>query len=120
MSKLQESVTDNCHFQRKGKENQYKPSAQVISNLKEARSILEKSDMNTQKVVAAKENISECISLLRTGASHNDLASRLYSDMVFLSAFEKVRFISSSSSEFMGLLWYYCATFQPKSGESAS
>ena len=77
MSKLQESVTDNCHFQRKGNENQYKPSAKVISNLKEARSILENSDMNTQKVVAAKENISECISLLRTGASNDDLASRL-------------------------------------------
>ena len=45
----------NCHFQRKGNENQYKHSAEVISNVKEARSILGNSDMNTQKVVAANE-----------------------------------------------------------------
>ena len=55
MPKIQESVTDNCHFQRKGNENQYKHSVKVISNLKEARSILENSDMYTQKVVAVKE-----------------------------------------------------------------
>jgi hypothetical protein len=50
MPKIQESVTDNCPFQRKGSENQYKHSVKVISNLKEARSILENSDMYTQKV----------------------------------------------------------------------
>ena len=72
MSKIQESVTDNCHFQRKGNENQYKHSAKDISNLKEARSILENSDMYTQKVSAAKENISACISILRTKASNDD------------------------------------------------
>jgi hypothetical protein len=55
MSKIQESVTENCHVQRKGNENQYKHSAEVISNVKEARSILGNSDMYTQKVVAAKE-----------------------------------------------------------------
>ena len=55
MPKIQESVTDNCPFQRKGNENQYKHSVKVISNLKEARSILENSDMYTQKVVAVKE-----------------------------------------------------------------
>ena len=72
MSKIQENVTDNCHFQRKGNENQYKHSAKVISNLKEARSILDNSDMNTQEVVAAKENISECINIVRTRASNDD------------------------------------------------
>jgi hypothetical protein len=64
--------TFSCHFQRKGNENQYKHSAKVISNLKEARSILENSDMYTQKVVAGKEKISECISLVHTGASNDD------------------------------------------------
>ena len=72
MSKIQENVTDNCHFQRKGNENQYKHSAKVISNLKEARSILDNSDMNTEEVVAAKENISECINTVRTRASNDD------------------------------------------------
>ena len=72
MSKIQENVTDNCHFQRKGNENQYKHSAKVISNLKEVRSILDNSDMNTQEVVAAKENISECINIVRTRASNDD------------------------------------------------
>jgi hypothetical protein len=47
MSKIQESVTENCHVQRKGNENQYKHSAEVISNVKEARSILGNSDMYT-------------------------------------------------------------------------
>ena len=56
----------------KGKENQYKHSAKIISNLKEVRSILENSDINTQKVVAAKEKLSKCISLVGTGASSDD------------------------------------------------
>ena len=72
MSKIQESVTDNCHLQRKGNENQYKHSAKVIFNLKEARSILDNSDMNKQEVVAAREKISECINLVRTGTSNDD------------------------------------------------
>ena len=72
MSKIQESVINNCHFQRKVNQNQYKHSVKVISNLKEVRSILENSDINTQKVVAAKEKISECIRLVRTGTSNDD------------------------------------------------
>ena len=63
MSYIEESVTNNCHFQRKGNENQYTHSVKYMSKLKEARSILENSDMNTQKVVAAKEKISEGIGL---------------------------------------------------------
>ena len=63
MSYIEESVTDNCHFQRKGNENQYTHSAKFMSKLKEVCSILENSDMKTQKVVAAKENISEGIGL---------------------------------------------------------
>ena len=55
MSYIEESVTENCHFQRKGNENQYTHSVKVMSKLKEARSILENSDMYTQKVVAVKE-----------------------------------------------------------------
>jgi hypothetical protein len=63
MSYIEESVTDNCHFQRKGNENQYTHSVKVMSKLKEARSIPENSDMNTQKVVAAKEKLFEGIGL---------------------------------------------------------
>ena len=77
MSSIEESVTDNCHFQRKGNENQYNHSVKVISNLKEVRSILENSDMNTQKFVAAKEKLSECINLVRTGTLHDDQTGRL-------------------------------------------
>lgn len=36
-----------------------------MSKLKEARSILENSDVNTQKVVAAKEKIFENIGLIQ-------------------------------------------------------
>ena len=70
MSKIQESVTENCHFQRKGNENQYKHSAEVISNVKEARSILGKSDMNTQKVVAEKERKYLNVSVLYVQERH--------------------------------------------------
>ena len=63
MSYIEESVTDNCHSQRKGNENEYTHSVKVMFKLKEARSILENSDMNTQKVVAATEKISEGIGL---------------------------------------------------------
>ena len=67
MSKIEESVTGNCHFQRNGSENQYTHNAKVISKLKETHSILENSDMSTQKIIAAKEKISEVISFVRTG-----------------------------------------------------
>ena len=36
-----------------------------MSKLKEARSILENTDMNSQKVVAAKEKISEGIGIIQ-------------------------------------------------------
>ena len=65
ISKVEESVTDNFRFQRKGNENQYKHSVKVMSKLKEARSILENPDMNSQKVVSAKEKISEGICLVQ-------------------------------------------------------
>jgi hypothetical protein len=64
-SKIEESVTDNFRFQRNGNENQYKHSVKVMSKLKEARSILENPDMNSQKVVAAKEKISEGIGIVQ-------------------------------------------------------
>jgi hypothetical protein len=70
MSKIQESVTENCHFQRKWNENQYKHSAEVISNVKKARSILGNSDMNTQKVVAAKERKYLNVSVLYVQERH--------------------------------------------------
>jgi hypothetical protein len=65
ISKIEESVTDNFRFQRNGNENQYKHSVKVMSKLKEARSILENPDMNSQKVVAAKEKISEGIGIVQ-------------------------------------------------------
>ena len=65
ISKIEESVTDNFRFQRNGNENQYKHSVKVISKLKEARSILENPDMNSQQVVAAKEKISEGIGIVQ-------------------------------------------------------
>ena len=65
ISKIEESVTDNFRFQRNGNENQYKHSVNVMSKLKEARSILDNPDMNSQKVVAAKEKISEGIGIVQ-------------------------------------------------------
>ena len=61
MPKIEESVTDNCQLQRKGNEKQYAHSAKTMSMLKDAPSLLENSDMNTQKIVAAKEKLSENI-----------------------------------------------------------
>lgn len=61
MSKIEESVTDNCNFQRKGNENQYKHRVNIMSKLNEAGSILNNSDMCTHNVVTAKENIYEGI-----------------------------------------------------------
>ena len=59
MPKIEESVTDNCHFQRKRNENQYKHCVKVMSKPNEAHSILENSDMSKQKVVAAEEKLFE-------------------------------------------------------------
>ena len=50
ISKIEESVSDNFRFQRKGNENQYKHSVKVMSKLKEVRSIVDNPDMNSQKV----------------------------------------------------------------------
>jgi hypothetical protein len=65
ISKIEESVTYNFLFQRNGNENQYTDSVKVMSKLKEARSILENPNMNSQKVVAAKEKISEGIGIVQ-------------------------------------------------------
>jgi hypothetical protein len=69
MSKIEESITDNCHFQRNGNENRYTHNVKVMSKLKETHSIL---DMSTQQIIAAKEEISEVISLVRTGTLNDD------------------------------------------------
>jgi hypothetical protein len=72
MSHIEESVTDNCHFQRNGNENQYTHNVKVMSKLKETHSILENSEISTQKIIVAKEEISEVISLVRTGTLNDD------------------------------------------------
>ena len=72
MSTIEESITDNCHFQRNGNENEYTHNVKVMSKLKETHSILENSEMRTQKIIAAKEEISEVISLVRTGTLNDD------------------------------------------------
>jgi hypothetical protein len=59
MSKIEENITDNCHFQRKRNENQYKHNVKVMSTPQESYSNLENSELSTQKVVAAKEEIFE-------------------------------------------------------------
>jgi len=53
MSKIEERVSDNFRFQRKGNENQYKHSAKVMSKLEDVRSI------------QAKKNISESIGIVQ-------------------------------------------------------
>ena len=72
MFHIEESVTGNCHFQRNKNENQYTHNVKVMSKLKETHSILENSDMSTQKIIVAKEEISEVISLVRTGTLNDD------------------------------------------------
>jgi hypothetical protein len=54
-------------FQLSGRENQYTQNVNVMSKLKETHSILENSDMRTQRIIAVKEETSEVISLVRTG-----------------------------------------------------
>jgi hypothetical protein len=85
MSYIEESVTDNCHFQRKGNENQYTHSVNFMSKLKEVCSILENSDMKTL----------------------------VFSDLVFLSALDNARFNTflSSESSVMTLFPYSSTTF---------
>ncbi|CAG2213405.1 unnamed protein product [Mytilus edulis] len=65
INKIEESVSDNYKFQRKGNENQFRHSVKVISKLTEARSLLDTPDVSLSKVAAAKDKISEGIDLVQ-------------------------------------------------------
>ncbi|CAG2232085.1 unnamed protein product [Mytilus edulis] len=65
ITKIEESVSNNYKFQRKGNENQFRHSVKVISKLTEARSLLDTPDVSLSKVAAAKDKISEGIDLVQ-------------------------------------------------------
>ncbi|CAG2253627.1 unnamed protein product [Mytilus edulis] len=65
INKIEESVSDNYKFQRKGNENQFRHSVKVISKLTEARSLSYTPDVSLSKVAATKDKISEGIDLVQ-------------------------------------------------------
>ena len=90
MSKIEESVTDNCHFQRKGNVNQYTHSVKAMSKLKDASSILENSAYeHTEDRRSKGENITgilhslnlnkpeACINLTLIKASIKEIVANL-------------------------------------------
>ena len=65
MAKMEETLTDNYTFQRKGNENQFKYGVKVLTKLKEAKSSLEVHDLTRATVQNAKSRISEGIDIVQ-------------------------------------------------------
>ena len=65
MAKMEETLTDNYTFQRKGNENQFKYGVKVLTKLKEAKSGLEVHDLTRATVQNAKSRISEGIDIVQ-------------------------------------------------------
>ncbi|CAG2189976.1 unnamed protein product [Mytilus edulis] len=65
MYKIEQTVTDNYSFKRKGNENQFKHESRVLSKLKEADVNLEGPDLSVDSVQTAKAKIVEGIELVK-------------------------------------------------------
>ncbi|VDI05545.1 Hypothetical predicted protein [Mytilus galloprovincialis] len=65
MAKMEETLTDNYTFHRKGNENQFKYGVKVLTKLKEAKSSLEVHDLTRATVQNAKSRISEGIDIVQ-------------------------------------------------------
>ena len=63
--KMEETLSDNYTFQRKGNENQFKHQVKVLSKLKEAKSQLESPEFNLETLVNAKSRIEEGIDMIK-------------------------------------------------------
>ncbi|XP_076116600.1 uncharacterized protein LOC143084068 [Mytilus galloprovincialis] len=63
--KIEQTVTDNFSFKRKGNENQFKHKSRVLSKLKEADVNLEGPDLSVDSVQTAKAKIVEGMELVR-------------------------------------------------------
>ncbi|VDI62018.1 Hypothetical predicted protein [Mytilus galloprovincialis] len=63
--KIEQTVTDNFSFKRKGNENQFKHESRVLSKLKEADVNLEGPDLSVDSVQTAKAKIVEGMELVR-------------------------------------------------------
>ncbi|VDI02492.1 Hypothetical predicted protein [Mytilus galloprovincialis] len=59
IAKLEETMTDNYSFQRKGNENQYRHEVKVLTKLKEAKANLEAPELGIVSVQTAKMKIVE-------------------------------------------------------------
>ncbi|VDH99940.1 Hypothetical predicted protein [Mytilus galloprovincialis] len=64
IAKLEETMTNNYSFQRKGNENQYRHEVKVLSKLKEAKASLEAPELGIDSVRTAKMKIIEGIDLV--------------------------------------------------------
>ncbi|VDI67528.1 Hypothetical predicted protein [Mytilus galloprovincialis] len=63
--KIEQTVTDNYSFKRKGNENQFKHESRVLSKLKEADVNLEGPDLSVDSVQTAKAKIVEGMELVK-------------------------------------------------------
>ena len=70
-----------------------------MSNLKEARSILENPDMNSQQVVASKEKISEGIGIVQEGQQIIKLADTSDLGWKFVQEYERSPIAYDSEDE---------------------
>ncbi|KAK6191283.1 hypothetical protein SNE40_003013 [Patella caerulea] len=54
VNRIEEKITDNYTFCRKGNENQYRHESKVLAKLKESKSSLDKEELDLDSVDAAK------------------------------------------------------------------
>ena len=65
ISKIEETMSDNFVFKRKGNENQYRHEVKVLSKLNEAKAHLDAPHLSADSVQSAKNKICEGIDLDR-------------------------------------------------------
>ncbi|XP_063436225.1 uncharacterized protein LOC134717658 [Mytilus trossulus] len=65
MSKIEETLSENYTFQRKGNENQYKHEVKVLTKLTEAKAQLDGTDLSVESIHQARDNIVEGMAIVR-------------------------------------------------------
>ena len=65
MSKIEETLSENYTFQRKGNENQYKHEVKVLTKLTEAKAQLDGPDLSVDSIHQARDKIVEGMAIVR-------------------------------------------------------
>ncbi|XP_052067195.1 uncharacterized protein LOC127706578, partial [Mytilus californianus] len=65
MSKIEETLSENYTFQRKGNENQYIHEVKVLTKLTEAKSKLDGPDLSVESIHQARDKIVEGMAIVR-------------------------------------------------------